>query len=174
MGWKRVAGDIRGKPLDERGLAHRLRQYSIRSVNIQIGETRPKGYRREDFVDAWDRYLPPFDAKSATCATNATSQKNSNNINVANVADDADVADASSDVADDVAHGVPKNVRKYNGIANVADVALLQPKGGSKCAQCSGHPDGKEQQYVVGGQQVWLHPECKPFWAEGDGWGVRR
>jgi hypothetical protein len=62
-------GDIRGKPLDERGLAHRLRQYSIRSGNIQIGDARPKGYRREDFVDAWTRYLPTPADKSATSAT---------------------------------------------------------------------------------------------------------
>jgi Protein of unknown function (DUF3631) len=62
-------GDIRGKPLDERGLAHRLRQYSIRSANIQIGDSRPKGYRRSDFIDAWTRYLPTPAAKSATDAT---------------------------------------------------------------------------------------------------------
>jgi hypothetical protein len=64
-------GDIRGKSLDERGLAHRLRQYSIRSTNIQIGDTRPKGYRREDFLDAWARYLPAPSGKSATGATAA-------------------------------------------------------------------------------------------------------
>jgi Protein of unknown function (DUF3631) len=62
-------GDIRGKPLDERGLANRLRQYSIRSRNLQIGEHRPKGYHREDFADAWKRYAPPPADKSATAAT---------------------------------------------------------------------------------------------------------
>jgi hypothetical protein len=44
----------------------------------------------------------------------------------------------------------------------------------AQCACCGGKPDGKEQEYVVNGETVWLHPECKPFWSKGDGWGVRR
>jgi hypothetical protein len=51
--------DIKGKPLNDRGLAARLRPYSIKRKVIRIGSTTHKGYRREDFVDAWRRYLPP-------------------------------------------------------------------------------------------------------------------
>ena len=51
--------DIRGKPLNDRGLAARLRPYGIKSHTIRIGSTTPKGYRREDFLGAWKRYLPP-------------------------------------------------------------------------------------------------------------------
>jgi hypothetical protein len=51
--------DIKGKPLNDRGLAARLRCYSIKRCTIRIGSTTHKGYRREDFVDAWRRYLPP-------------------------------------------------------------------------------------------------------------------
>ena len=51
--------DIRGKPLNDRGLAARLRSYGIQRRVIRIGSTTHKGYRREDFVDAWRRYLPP-------------------------------------------------------------------------------------------------------------------
>jgi hypothetical protein len=50
--------DIKGKPLNDRGLASRLRSYSIKRKVIRIGSTTHKG-RREDFVDAWRRYLPP-------------------------------------------------------------------------------------------------------------------
>jgi hypothetical protein len=52
-------GDIKGKPLNDRGLAVRLRPYGIKSRVIRVGSTTPRGYRREDFVDAWTRYLPP-------------------------------------------------------------------------------------------------------------------
>jgi len=52
-------GDLRGKPLNERGLAGRLRKYGVKSRNIRIGESTPKGYRKEDFYDAWKRYLLP-------------------------------------------------------------------------------------------------------------------
>jgi hypothetical protein len=51
--------DIRGKPLNDRGLAARLRPYGIKSRTIRIGETTLKGYRRADFLSAWKRYLPP-------------------------------------------------------------------------------------------------------------------
>jgi hypothetical protein len=52
--------DIRGKPLNDRGLAVRLRPYGIKPCVIRVGSTTPRGYRREDFVDAWARYLPPL------------------------------------------------------------------------------------------------------------------
>lgn len=51
--------DIRGKPLNDRGLANRLRQYGIRPKTIRIGDSTPRGYDRADFEDAWARYCPP-------------------------------------------------------------------------------------------------------------------
>lgn len=84
--------DLRGKPLDARGLAYRLGQYGITSKNVVVGDTRPKGYSSEDLHDAWRRYLPQHDhpdveqhdhldgggrgpgvPDSATSATSATS-----------------------------------------------------------------------------------------------------
>lgn len=50
--------DLRGKPLDARGLARRLRAYGAESKSVRVGETTRKGYRREDLHDAWSRYLP--------------------------------------------------------------------------------------------------------------------
>jgi len=47
-----------GKPLNERGLAVRLKPYSIRSKAVRIGEVVRKGYGAEDFHDAWRRLLP--------------------------------------------------------------------------------------------------------------------
>jgi hypothetical protein len=51
--------DLKGKPLNDRGLALRLRQYGIKSKQVRIGEITLKGYERTDFVDVWKRYLPP-------------------------------------------------------------------------------------------------------------------
>lgn len=71
-----------------RRLAQLLRPYGIRSKNVRIDETRtPKGYRREDFADAWERFLG-ISRTSATSATSATSQSHSQAV----VADVADVA----------------------------------------------------------------------------------
>ena len=53
-------------------LAGGLRQYGVKSRTIRVGDTTPRGYRREDLFDAWERYLPPPPDGSATCATAAT------------------------------------------------------------------------------------------------------
>lgn len=46
-----------GKPLSARALARLLRPYGIRSRNVRTGDGQAKGYRRDDLVDAWARYL---------------------------------------------------------------------------------------------------------------------
>jgi Protein of unknown function (DUF3631) len=79
-------GDLRGKPLDERGLAHRLRQYSIQSRQVRIGDVTLKGYRREDFLDAWTRYTPSYPDNSETSETSETKQLNQPH-DVSNVSD---------------------------------------------------------------------------------------
>jgi hypothetical protein len=64
--------DMKGKPLDDRGLASRLRKYGVHPKVLRIGMSTPRGYVRADFADAWDRYLPPFQSEIATSATPAT------------------------------------------------------------------------------------------------------
>jgi hypothetical protein len=51
-------GDIRGKALDARGLARRLRPFGVSSDTVRIGEMTAKGYKRDDLFDVWVRYLP--------------------------------------------------------------------------------------------------------------------
>lgn len=51
-------GDIRGKPLDARGLSRRLGKYGIKPKVIRVGERTPRGYDRADLLDSWVRYLP--------------------------------------------------------------------------------------------------------------------
>jgi hypothetical protein len=58
-------GDLRGEPLNPRGLARMLSQYqtadggSIQSVKVKIDGRSLWGYRAADLADAWTRYLPP-------------------------------------------------------------------------------------------------------------------
>jgi hypothetical protein len=51
-------GDLKGKPLDSRGLARRLKDYGVKPATIRVALGTAKGYRRSDFFDAWSRYLP--------------------------------------------------------------------------------------------------------------------
>jgi hypothetical protein len=54
-------GEMRGKPIDNRGLAQRLKKYDVSSTNIRTGDKVVKGYQRADFADAFDRYLSPLE-----------------------------------------------------------------------------------------------------------------
>ena len=48
----------RGNPMNARQLADRLKLYKVESRTIRDGTERAKGYHREDFADAFARYLP--------------------------------------------------------------------------------------------------------------------
>jgi len=61
-------GDLRGHPINQRGLADRLRPYDIRPHKIRFGDTTAQGYQDVDFADAWSRYLP----RPATGGTSGT------------------------------------------------------------------------------------------------------
>lgn len=50
--------EIRGRPLDGRGLGLRLKGYGIKSKTVRLGDRTAKGYAATDFADSWRRYLP--------------------------------------------------------------------------------------------------------------------
>jgi hypothetical protein len=65
----------RGMAIDASGLASRLKPYEVRPVLIRHGDHVARGYRRADFTDVWNRYLPPVRAGEAvTPVTDVTSQ----------------------------------------------------------------------------------------------------
>jgi len=65
-------GDLKGKPIDARGLAQRLRPYGVTSKNLRDGSGVVKGYARSDLLDAWQRYLSEPLRDAASSATTAT------------------------------------------------------------------------------------------------------
>jgi putative DNA primase/helicase len=46
------------KPMTARQLARLLAPFDIKPKTIRLGTDTPKGYEKEDFTDAWARYLP--------------------------------------------------------------------------------------------------------------------
>jgi hypothetical protein len=65
-------GNIRGNPLDARGLAARLRKYEVGPKSIRIGDNVFKGYEKGDFVDVWRRYLPASNVRPDESVTTDT------------------------------------------------------------------------------------------------------
>lgn len=55
--------DLKGKPLDARGLANRLKSYGVASKKVRVGETTKQGYTAEDLHDPWQRYVTPVPAE---------------------------------------------------------------------------------------------------------------
>jgi hypothetical protein len=55
-------GDLKGKPLDARRLAHLLRPYGVVSKQVRLGEKSQKGYTKDNLWDSWSRYLTSDDA----------------------------------------------------------------------------------------------------------------
>jgi hypothetical protein len=96
-------GDLKGKPLNDRGLAVRLRQYGIKSKQIRIGDMTLKGYERADFIDVWKRYLPPPPPS-----------------------DRSETSETKSDSQGPVAFDTPQNV------SDVSDVSLVGEGGGDE------------------------------------------
>lgn len=95
--WK----DIRGRALDDRGLAKRLKGYGIKSKTVRIEGKTPKGYDAADFVDAWKRYLPT-PSESRHKGNSRHIFDNENNF----VADVADVAGAMEERACPACNGL--------------------------------------------------------------------
>jgi len=142
-------GDLKGKPLDERRLARMLKQYSIKPATIYLPSrsSNPKGYKREDFHDAWSRYVaaPPSPQKSATSATSAT------------------VVDfkgkSPSEMLRPVSNAADGSAPIFHGVADIADVADAQGISRHECVQC--HKTGGETvEMAVGSSIVHVHSGC--------------
>jgi Protein of unknown function (DUF3631) len=127
-------GDLKGKPLDERGLANRLRAYGVKSKTIRLGTATAKGYRREDLHDVWLRYLPPSPAKSATCVTSETRTT--------------------------VAAARP--AAPVTPVTDVTDLPSYGGEFGHRCVQCRRNGETVEVHY--GDAPVRLHRECIEGW----------
>lgn len=57
-------GDLYGKPLDSRKLARLLKPFQVTPGAHRFGDGTLRGYLREDFHDAWARYLEPANTPS--------------------------------------------------------------------------------------------------------------
>jgi Protein of unknown function (DUF3631) len=97
-----------------RRLAQLLRPFGVRSKDVRTNGSK-KGYKREDFADAWERFLAPSRTR-ATSATSATTGSHKQR----DVADVADVADRRGGPAE-----VPSGVGE-DEIERVAEVMCTE------------------------------------------------
>lgn len=157
-------GDLKGKPLNERGLANRLRQYGVKSKTVRLG-TPIKGYAREDLHDVWVRYLPsPLAGTNVTSVTSVTSLINKDEIGQfdenASVTTVTNLAADVTDVTDGVTHQKPKEANDVNDVTDVTDVTL--PASKRTCDHCD-LPETSDSELLtvaMGGPSRLLHRKC--------------
>jgi len=106
-------GDYYGRPISARKVAQLLRAYDVRSATLRIADRTPRGYHVAALGDAFDRYLPP---QSATSATTVTGQ--------------GFLADSQVQQTPDVAHS--ETAENPYAARVVADVALATEIPGSE------------------------------------------
>lgn len=126
-------GDLRGRPIDARGLATRLRPYGPRPHNVRFGEAVVRGYLVEDFADAWKRYLPRETTTTATESPSATGTMPLTST-VTDVAHVAEVGQEMSSVAD--ARALQGNGQRASGRLEIAPDFEILPDG--PCPECGG------------------------------------
>jgi 5S rRNA maturation endonuclease (ribonuclease M5) len=181
-------GDLKGRPLDQRGLARRLRQYEVRPKQLRLSAGKARGYCRADLRDAWDRYVPPSPATSGTSGTSGTNAENSaesrttseDSSRYAGDADRYSTAQAEqnvplnvSDVPDETAQAVHATHCKTSDVPDVPDV----PSGSEEpevfprvCEHC-GAPEnpGEPVNEVYADDRLYLiHAACIDGWLGDD------
>ena len=97
----------KGNPISQRAITERLKPYGIHKREVRFGDSTTKGYVREQFEDAWKRYLPQ----------DASQTSNSGNIG------SVEPKTAPSEPATEPLVLPVENARKPHGNADVAGVA---------------------------------------------------
>jgi hypothetical protein len=174
--------DLKGKQLNDRGLAFRLREYEVKSRTLNLGgESRAKGYDRTDLHEVWQRYLPPASAseRSVTSVTNVPNT----DLQGPGV---TDVTGNGRSVTDDRGE---KNTDKSTDVSDVTDVTLaagdrgnghafadypdlhesLTGRSSVRCDHC-GQP-GATGQWDWRGRPdgITLHSSCEQPWYDSEG-----
>jgi hypothetical protein len=123
-------GSLRGEPLDARGLARLLKPYGIGPKQIREGEQTHKGYKREDFEDAWSRYLGEARADTShTPSVEGNSETDHSN----------PAYRAENGVSDSVSH-----------VDSVSDAEHEKPHRNGNVSDVSGNPEEDEEMRRTG------------------------
>jgi hypothetical protein len=166
-------GDLKGKPITDRTLASKLRQYGVKSRDIYVQDRALKGYTREDVHDVWIRYLPSSIPHKRDERDERDGPSDNAHFTRGNLADGTDnkreeAAREREDLADASARNDPKRDENIpTKSSDIADLAYLADVRGIRgntprtCAQCNA---GGEPLYELEGTDLWLHLECRRFW----------
>jgi hypothetical protein len=139
------------KPISKNQLARLLNDFHVKPDTIRVGTRTIKGYFRQQFDGAWQRYLTPL----TPLGVPETSQRNKPT--AAGTSEPFPNVTEKTDVTDEKCEKPSSNGQCYDVTVQKQDRAPARV-----CAQCGGPDDGTLGEHDGG---VWLHPECVRFWS---------
>ena len=157
--------DLRGKPLDARGLARILKRYEVRSMPIRNGDSVAKGFRREDLWDAWQRYCPttetkqgnPNPAENVTLVTDVTDFSETGNPENVTLVTDSGILVTDSEPPIPPMVTLVTDVTDFSGTRKKSETVTLvtnfSETGEPTCRRC-----GERLDDVLG---LGVHPGCE-------------
>jgi Protein of unknown function (DUF3631)/Toprim-like len=101
----------KGLPITQRGITKLLKPYGISKRDVRFGDSHTKGYKREQFGDAWKRYLRTSPSQTRDTGDNGSSKPET----------------APSEPATEPSVSPVENAEKPHGKAYVAGVAGSDP-----------------------------------------------
>jgi hypothetical protein len=147
-----------GKPISKNQLAKRLKRFGIVPDTIRIGGDTAKGYYRNQFEEAWKRYLAPQSAAHLLPSQEASETSQRHNPTAASTSEPFPNVTEKSLLRFETSEKPPSDGHCYVVTDREGENARRA------CAQCGGTDDGTLHQHG----EVWLHPECVRFWNAGD------
>ena len=142
----------RGQPISQRQVAGLLKGYGIRSRSVRDGDDTAKGYRLDQFTEAFARYLPPAGRETPPRSVTPSQPNDTKGLaGIFSVTTDRAVTDKDR-----------PNPLNANTCAGVTDETPFG--GGGGIEQCGGDPDGQERLRVMNGESVLLHRQCERFY----------
>ena len=165
------------KPITQNRLAGLLRNFRIITGTVhRDGQKDAKGYRRTEFEEVWARYLPPETPAHAASPPSETSKRpNADEMGITstfrNVQETKSGRIENADLSYSHA-GLDVWTDREGGYGNVcpSDHGPDPSAVRNPCVQCRGPMDGKERPVAIGGNTVWLHPECERFYRKLKEW----
>jgi hypothetical protein len=139
------------KPLTQKQLANLMNGFGVFSDTVHQGEAQAKGYKREQLLPLFDRYLTVTPQKPTPEPYKRTSDCGTG------------TSDKNQTVRENGQYGSENANLSHSDKGLYGCTVQNTPLEGCRCVQCNGTPDGKEQLYSLSGSTIWLHADCARF-----------
>ena len=139
-------------------IARLLTDFGIKPDDIWIEGASARGYRCSAFKDVWGLYLPDQERSKSEVQRTLTEPTTYAQNEVRCLQLPLELRNEANSLKDN------KSSEPLTSNPPALERADPEPREDRTCIQCRGRLDGTEQLVAIGGQVVWLHPQCARFY----------